>query len=103
MLCFPLGVVFEEKLQLPKFSSFVLTGAKGEEVFGCALKVYEPLSETLVKQHWESVGHQEGNAMSTRNTTLYCPKSIVLVSHWPFYQVGSAHRLIELISSLTLQ
>ncbi len=35
---------------LPSFCSFVLTGVKGEEIYGAALRVYEPLSEAVMQQ-----------------------------------------------------
>ncbi|XP_067351635.1 C-myc promoter-binding protein-like isoform X14 [Channa argus] len=92
------------KYSLPVFSTFVLTGASGEKVYGAAIQFYEPYpQECLTDQQCSQLGllsldpHKlsSTNSMAavTNNTTttttnlhsVYTNKCICLLSHWPFF------------------
>ncbi|XP_067351624.1 C-myc promoter-binding protein-like isoform X4 [Channa argus] len=109
LFCLPMGATIEcwpanTKYSLPVFSTFVLTGASGEKVYGAAIQFYEPYpQECLTDQQCSQLGllsldpHKlsSTNSMAavTNNTTttttnlhsVYTNKCICLLSHWPFF------------------
>ncbi|XP_017282258.1 C-myc promoter-binding protein isoform X2 [Kryptolebias marmoratus] len=102
LFCLPMGATIEcwpanTKYSLPVFSTFVLTGASGEKVYGAAIQFYEPYpEECLTDQQFSQLGllsPQEHKPSSiTANTTdgsnpcsVYTNKCICLLSHWPFF------------------
>ncbi|KAM8876301.1 C-myc promoter-binding protein-like isoform 1-T1 [Synchiropus picturatus] len=93
LFCFPMGTTIEcwpakTKYSLPVFSTFVLTGASGEKVYGAAIQFYEsyPL-ECLTEQQCSQLGLEPEleNRASSTTVEVYTNKSICLLSHWPFF------------------
>uniref|UniRef100_A0A1A7WWE3 DENN/MADD domain containing 4A n=1 Tax=Iconisemion striatum TaxID=60296 RepID=A0A1A7WWE3_9TELE len=92
MFCLPMGAMIEcwpahTKHSLPVFSTFVLTGASGEKVYGAAIQFYEPYSEENLSERQRSqlgLPSSDFGPDGTRN--VYNNKSICLLSHWPFFQ-----------------
>ncbi|XP_034733919.1 C-myc promoter-binding protein isoform X1 [Etheostoma cragini] len=92
MFCLPMGATVEcwpahTKHSLPVFSTFVLTGASGEKVYGAAIQFYEPHSEEILSERQRSqLGLQSSGLGPDRTRSVYSNKSICLLSHWPFFQ-----------------
>ncbi|KAK2842323.1 hypothetical protein Q5P01_012523 [Channa striata] len=92
MFCLPMGATIEcwpahTKHSLPVFSTFVLTGASGEKVYGAAIQFYEPYSEEKLSERQRSqLGLPSSDLESDGTRSLYSNKSICLLSHWPFFQ-----------------
>ncbi|XP_077568857.1 C-myc promoter-binding protein-like isoform X2 [Stigmatopora nigra] len=106
LFCLPMGATIEcwpvsTKYSLPVFSTFVLTGASGEKVYGAAIQFYEPYpQECLTDQQSGQLGLLIADTpkaspcnsptVVTSNTTsstcsVYTNKCICLLSHWPFF------------------
>ncbi|XP_057692439.1 C-myc promoter-binding protein-like isoform X1 [Corythoichthys intestinalis] len=106
LFCLPMGATIEcwpvsTKYSLPVFSTFVLTGASGEKVYGAAIQFYEPYpQECLTDQQSSQLGLLNTDTPKaspcnsptdvTHNTTsptcsVYTNKCICLLSHWPFF------------------
>ncbi|KAF3688779.1 C-myc promoter-binding protein DENN domain-containing protein 4A [Channa argus] len=92
MFCLPMGATIEcwpvhTKHSLPVFSTFVLTGASAEKVYGAAIQFYEPHSEEKLSERQRSQLSLPSSDLSSDGTrSLYSNKSICLLSHWPFFQ-----------------
>ncbi|XP_039988337.1 C-myc promoter-binding protein isoform X2 [Xiphias gladius] len=92
MFCLPMGATIEcwpahTKHSLPVFSTFVLTGASGEKVYGAAIQFYEPYSEgNLSERQRSQLGLPSSNLGPDGTRNVYSNKSICLLSHWPFFQ-----------------
>ncbi|KAM9860948.1 C-myc promoter-binding protein-like [Aulostomus maculatus] len=106
LFCLPMGATIEcwptnTKYSLPVFSTFVLTGASGEKVYGAAIQFYEPYpQECLTDQQHSQLGllkpdpHKPPSSNNTADATKHSPstpcsvhtnKCICLLSHWPFF------------------
>nr|XP_046251362.1 C-myc promoter-binding protein-like isoform X3 [Scatophagus argus] len=104
LFCLPMGATIEcwpanTKYSLPVFSTFVLTGASGEKVYGAAIQFYETYpQECLTDQQRSQLGllnpgpHKpSSNATVTATSSatpprsVYTNKCICLLSHWPFF------------------
>ncbi|XP_069019414.1 C-myc promoter-binding protein [Embiotoca jacksoni] len=92
MFCLPMGAMIEcwpahTKHSLPVFSTFVLTGASGEKVYGAAIQFYEPYSEENLSERQRSQLGLPSSGLGLDGTrNVYSNKSICLLSHWPFFQ-----------------
>ncbi|XP_008410439.1 C-myc promoter-binding protein isoform X1 [Poecilia reticulata] len=92
MFCLPMGAMIEcwpahTKHSLPVFSTFVLTGASGEKVYGAAIQFYEPyLEENLSERQRSQLGLPSCHLGPDSSRNVYSNKSICLLSHWPFFQ-----------------
>uniref|UniRef100_UPI003AADB7B5 C-myc promoter-binding protein n=1 Tax=Centroberyx gerrardi TaxID=166262 RepID=UPI003AADB7B5 len=92
MFCLPMGATIEcwpahTKHSLPVFSTFVLTGASGEKVYGAAIQFYEPYSEeSLTERQRSQLGLQSSDLGPDGSRSVHSNKSICLLSHWPFFQ-----------------
>ncbi|XP_054625647.1 C-myc promoter-binding protein-like isoform X2 [Dunckerocampus dactyliophorus] len=107
LFCLPMGATIEcwpinAKYSLPVFSTFVLTGASGEKVYGAAIQFYEPYpQECLTDQQSTQLGllntdpHKPSspcnssadvtNSTTSSTCSVYTNKCICLLSHWPFF------------------
>ncbi|XP_029935994.1 C-myc promoter-binding protein-like isoform X2 [Myripristis murdjan] len=104
LFCLPMGATIEcwpaqTKYSLPVFSTFVLTGASGEKVYGAAIQFYEPYpQECLTDKQRSQLGllapdphkpFSNATSAATNNTSSSCSvhtnKCICLLSHWPFF------------------
>ncbi|XP_061743693.1 C-myc promoter-binding protein-like isoform X1 [Nerophis ophidion] len=106
LFCLPMGATIEcwpvnTKYPLPVFSTFVLTGASGEKVYGAAIQFYEPYpQECLTDQQCSQLGllnsdpHKSypcnspadvTNITTSTTCSIYTNKCICLLSHWPFF------------------
>uniref|UniRef100_A0AAX7SJE0 DENN/MADD domain containing 4A n=1 Tax=Astatotilapia calliptera TaxID=8154 RepID=A0AAX7SJE0_ASTCA len=92
MFCLPMGAMIEcwpahTKHSLPVFSTFVLTGASGEKVYGAAIQFYEPYpEENLSERQRSQLGLPSSDLRPDETRNVYSNKSICLLSHWPFFQ-----------------
>uniref|UniRef100_A0AAQ5Y286 DENN/MADD domain containing 4B n=1 Tax=Amphiprion ocellaris TaxID=80972 RepID=A0AAQ5Y286_AMPOC len=94
VFCLPMGVTVESwplntKYQLPVFSTFVLTTASGDKVYGAAIQFYESFSRELLSER-QSVRLGLLSVVDRRPITsrsLQVKKSICVLSHWPFFTV----------------
>lgn len=92
LFCLPMGATIEcwpsnSKYPLPVFSTFVLTGASAEKVYGAAIQFYEPYSEENLteKQRFLLGLASSANEKSDSSKTIHTNKCICLLSHWPFF------------------
>ncbi|CAH2327420.1 DENN domain-containing 4B isoform X2 [Pelobates cultripes] len=94
IFCLPMGSTIESwplntKYHLPIFSTFVLTGASGEKVYGAAIQFYEQYSrELLSERQCQRLGLL--SAVDKRpftNKSVQTKRSICVLSHWPFFDV----------------
>nr|XP_043885939.1 C-myc promoter-binding protein-like isoform X2 [Solea senegalensis] len=93
LFCLPMGATIEcwpenTKYSLPVFSTFVLTGASGEKVYGAAIQFYEAYpQECLTDQQLSQLGLQslDPHKPPPSNNLVYTNKCICLLSHWPFF------------------
>ncbi|XP_062860223.1 C-myc promoter-binding protein isoform X2 [Trichomycterus rosablanca] len=91
LFCLPMGASIEcwpsqTKYSLPVFSTFVLTGASGEKVYGAAIQFYEQYpEERLIDRQRSQLGLQGKDLRVEDSMTLHTNKSICLLSHWPFF------------------
>ncbi|NXS60688.1 MYCPP protein, partial [Brachypteracias leptosomus] len=92
LFCLPMGATIEcwpsnSKYPLPVFSTFVLTGASAEKVYGAAIQFYELYpEENLTEKQRSQLGlaaAAEGKSDTCR--TVQTNKCICLLSHWPFF------------------
>ncbi|XP_033023860.1 C-myc promoter-binding protein [Lacerta agilis] len=92
LFCLPMGATIEcwpsnSKYPLPVFSTFVLTGASAEKVYGAAIQFYETYSEENLTEKQKSqlglVATPDGKSASSK--TVQTNKCICLLSHWPFF------------------
>uniref|UniRef100_A0A8B9VSD8 DENN domain containing 4A n=1 Tax=Anas zonorhyncha TaxID=75864 RepID=A0A8B9VSD8_9AVES len=92
LFCLPMGATIEcwpsnSKYPLPVFSTFVLTGASAEKVYGAAVQFYESYpEENLTEKQKSQLGLTaavEGKSDACR--TVQTNKCICLLSHWPFF------------------
>ncbi|XP_053330795.1 DENN domain-containing protein 4B [Spea bombifrons] len=92
--CLPMGATIESwpldtKYHLPVFSTFVLTGASGDKVYGAAIQFYEQYPRELLN---EKQSQRLGllSVVDKRPVTsksVQTKKSICVLSHWPFFDV----------------
>ncbi|KAB5574891.1 hypothetical protein PHYPO_G00214330 [Pangasianodon hypophthalmus] len=91
LFCLPMGASIEcwpsqTKYSLPVFSTFVLTGASGEKVYGAAIQFYEMYpEERLTDRQRTQLGLQESGLRAEDSMMVHTNKSICLLSHWPFF------------------
>lgn len=92
LFCLPMGATIEcwppnSKYPLPVFSTFVLTGASAEKVYGAAIQFYEPYSEeNLTEKQRLLLGlTSSADGKSDSSKTIHTNKCICLLSHWPFF------------------
>uniref|UniRef100_I3IZE0 DENN domain containing 4B n=1 Tax=Oreochromis niloticus TaxID=8128 RepID=I3IZE0_ORENI len=94
VFCLPMGVTVESwpqntKYQLPVFSTFVLTSASGDKVYGAAIQFYESFCRELLSER-QSIRLGLLSVVDRRpitNRSLQVKKSICVLSHWPFFTV----------------
>ncbi|XP_016108690.1 DENN domain-containing protein 4B [Sinocyclocheilus grahami] len=94
VFCLPMGVTVESwplntKYQLPIFSTFVLTSASGDKVYGAAIQFYEAyLRESLSERQCVRLGLLSVvDRQPITNRSVQVKKSICVLSHWPFFSV----------------
>ncbi|XP_037689577.1 C-myc promoter-binding protein isoform X5 [Choloepus didactylus] len=92
LFCLPMGATIEcwppnSRYPLPVFSTFVLTGASAEKVYGAAIQFYEPYSEENLteKQRFLLGLALSADEKSDSSKTVHTNKCICLLSHWPFF------------------
>ncbi|CAG5134892.1 unnamed protein product [Candidula unifasciata] len=93
MFCLPMGATIEcwsaeAQHPLPNFSTFILTGAGGEKVYGAAVSFYEEYKEEdLTDMQLRSLGLKNKHIREQYRIlkTVHIRKSISLLSHWPFF------------------
>nr|XP_023409759.1 DENN domain-containing protein 4B isoform X5 [Loxodonta africana] len=114
VFCLPMGATVEcwpaqTKYPVPVFSTFVLTGAAGDKVYGAALQFYEAFSRTrLSERQARALGLlsavERGRALGGR--AVRSRRAIAVLSRWPAfpafrafltflyrYSVSGPHRL----------
>ncbi|KAM8973604.1 C-myc promoter-binding protein isoform 2-T2 [Pelodytes ibericus] len=92
LFCLPMGATIEcwpskSNYPLPVFSTFVLTGASAEKVYGAAIQFYEPYAHDQLTEkqrvHLGLKSNSEGKMDPSK--TIHVNKCICLLSHWPFF------------------
>ncbi|KAE8618462.1 hypothetical protein XENTR_v10009389 [Xenopus tropicalis] len=92
LFCLPMGATIEcwpsdSNYPLPVFSTFVLTGASAEKVYGAAIQFYEPYAQDQLTEkqqvHLGLLSSAEGQMDSSKS--IHVNKCICLLSHWPFF------------------
>uniref|UniRef100_A0A8D2NSG3 UDENN domain-containing protein n=1 Tax=Zosterops lateralis melanops TaxID=1220523 RepID=A0A8D2NSG3_ZOSLA len=74
------------KYPLPVFSTFVLTGASAEKVYGAAIQFYELYpEENLTEKQKSQLGLAAAAEGKDTCRTVQTNKCICLLSHWPFF------------------
>nr|XP_060613973.1 DENN domain-containing protein 4B [Anolis sagrei ordinatus]XP_060613974.1 DENN domain-containing protein 4B [Anolis sagrei ordinatus] len=94
VFCLPMGATIESwpadsKYQLPVFSTFVLTGASGDKVYGAAIQFYESFPRECLSER-QCLRLNLLTVVDRRPITsksVQTRKSICLLSHWPFFDV----------------
>ncbi|XP_068740243.1 C-myc promoter-binding protein-like [Montipora capricornis] len=92
MFCLPQGAVIEcwpENSQhpLPSFSTFVLTGASGQKIYGAAVTFFEVLSEDqLTEERTQALQLNSDNNYEEGRKVAHTNKCICVLSHWPFFE-----------------
>ncbi|XP_078393780.1 C-myc promoter-binding protein-like, partial [Cetorhinus maximus] len=94
VFCLPMGATIESwptgtKYQLPVFSTFVLTAATGEKVYGAAIQFYESFGrDKLTDKQRLSLGLLSViDRRPILTKSVQTKKSICVLSHWPFFDV----------------
>ncbi|XP_069041553.1 DENN domain-containing protein 4B [Lepisosteus oculatus] len=94
VFCLPMGATVESwplhtKYQLPIFSTFVLTSATGDKVYGAAIQFYEafPREQLSEKQRARLGLVSVVDRRPITNRAVHVKKSICVLSHWPFFDV----------------
>ncbi|KAK0048974.1 DENN domain-containing protein 4B [Biomphalaria pfeifferi] len=93
MFCLPMGATIEcwaadAQHPVASFSTFILTGAGGEKVYGAAVGFYEEYrEEDLSDLQMRSLGlkNRQIRQQFSIQKTVHVRKSISLLSHWPFF------------------
>ncbi|KAL3936827.1 MAG: hypothetical protein SGBAC_007940 [Bacillariaceae sp.] len=98
--CFPGGCRLSKERKDTKVFNFVLTTGTGDLLFLSAAMMYEPItSAELSELYWDkniSLPNWLKNAED--DATYYLPKTIAVVSHYPYYDAQSQflHELVRL-------
>ncbi|XP_014818114.1 PREDICTED: DENN domain-containing protein 4B-like isoform X2 [Calidris pugnax] len=94
VFCLPMGATIESwpadtKYPLPVFSTFVLTGASGDKVYGAAIQFHEafPRERLSEKQSLRLGLLSVVDRRPVPGRSLQTRKSICVLSHWPFFDV----------------
>ncbi|KAM5126391.1 DENN domain-containing protein 4B-like, partial [Mantella aurantiaca] len=94
MFCLPMGATIESwslntKYHLPVFSTFVLTGASGDKVYGAAIQFYELYPrEGLSEKQCQRLGLVSVvDRRPISSKSVQTKKSVCVLSHWPFFNV----------------
>lgn len=92
MFCLPQGAIIEcwpENSQhpLPIFSTFVLTGASGQKIYGAAVTFFELLpEEQLTEERKEALKLNDDESWEEGKKVAHTNKCICVLSHWPFFE-----------------
>ncbi|XP_077384392.1 DENN domain-containing protein 4B [Festucalex cinctus] len=94
VFCLPMGVSLESwpadaKYRMPVFSTFVLTSASGDKVYGAAIQFYESFPREVLSER-QSVRLGLLSVLDRQpvlQRSLQAKKSICVLSHWPFFDV----------------
>ncbi|XP_036399411.1 C-myc promoter-binding protein-like [Megalops cyprinoides] len=90
LFCLPMGATIEcwppnTQYSLPVFSTFVLTGASGEKVYGAAIQFYESYPQECLTEKQRVLLGLNGERRSGDSKAVHTNKCICLLSHWPFF------------------
>nr|DBA31909.1 TPA: hypothetical protein GDO54_007666 [Pyxicephalus adspersus] len=92
LFCLPMGATIEcwpsnSNYPLPVFSTFVLTGASAEKVYGAAVQFFEPYApEQLTEKQKAQLGLiTNAEEKMDPSKAIHVSKCICLLSHWPFF------------------
>ncbi|KAF0683636.1 Aste57867_24342 [Aphanomyces stellatus] len=85
---FPEGCALSATFREPTFFSFVLTNVSGVKLYACALKFDELLTpfevmSLFVKETMPTWAHALSSG--SKQTSVYAPKCLVVISHYPFF------------------
>ncbi|XP_030397816.1 DENN domain-containing protein 4B isoform X2 [Gopherus evgoodei] len=94
VFCLPMGATIESwplntKYQLPVFSTFVLTGASGDKVYGAAIQFHEayPRERLSEKQSLRLGLLSVVDRRPIASKSVQTRRSICVLSHWPLFDV----------------
>ncbi|XP_046861364.1 C-myc promoter-binding protein-like isoform X2 [Xenia sp. Carnegie-2017] len=91
--CLPMGAIVEcwprkSPHPLPIFSIFILTGSKGQKIYGAVVTFFEELPEEDVTQEMMNdlkISTHDKDLGDLRQI-VHSNKSICVLSHWPFFE-----------------
>ncbi|KAM3917921.1 LOW QUALITY PROTEIN: DENN domain-containing protein 4B-like, partial [Leptodactylus fuscus] len=94
IFCLPMGATIESwslntKYHLPVFSTFVLTGASGDKVYGAAIQFYEQYPrEQLTEKQCQRLGLLSVvDKRPVSSKSVQTKRSVCVLSRWPFFDV----------------
>lgn len=91
MFCLPLGATIESwpvgsRHPLPLFSTFVLTGATGEKLYGAAVIFYDDYDQSkLRREELTKLGIMVSQSPPEKRLSIHQNQSICVLSRWPFF------------------
>jgi len=85
LFCHPGGLKLSLGEKLPTFFTFVQTGMDGARMYGYVCTLYEPLRISQIKAIELLLGRSLESPESEKGQTYYAPKSLCLLSVWPFF------------------
>ncbi|XP_074836988.1 DENN domain-containing protein 4B isoform X2 [Carettochelys insculpta] len=94
VFCLPMGATIESwpldtKYQVPLFSTFVLTGASGDKVYGAAIQFHEAYPRAWLSEkqslHLGLLSVVDRRPITSRS--VQTRRSICVLSRWPFFDV----------------
>lgn len=92
MFCLPQGATIEcwpenSPYPLPSFSTFVLTGASGQKIYGAAVSFFEVLPEDqLTEERKKALQLNDERNFEEERKVPHTNKCICVLSHWPFFE-----------------
>lgn len=92
MLCnmvFPLGMKLSSDERQPLNFPIVMTDVYGCRIYGSVLIIYEPLDPMTVDDIIIRIETEKPKKMFNSTSTVYVPKAVVLLSHYPFFHLFS--------------
>eukprot|EP00466_Bigelowiella_natans_P011066 jgi/Bigna1/83163/fgenesh1_pg.103_\ len=108
VFCYPQGadVVVGENPPLPKCTTFVLTMVSGMRLYGVCINFHELLRKDKLKSikkeatiknkdNWRRLTFKVQSSSVEQNLQVWLPKTVCLVSYWPFYDTFATF-LVEL-------
>lgn len=92
MFCLPQGAIIEcwpenSQYPLPSFSTFVLTGASGQKIYGAAVTFFELLpEEQLTEERKKALKLDDDQNSEEGKRVAHTNKCMCVLSHWPFFE-----------------
>lgn len=89
-MVFPAGITYSSKDHPPQIYSLVLTDINRVKIFCSVLLTYELVEPPQLNDIINMIGKQCQSQLSNDLSTIYTPKALVILSHYPFYHFFSS-------------